>query len=199
MNGKMVKLFIQTAIQNTTTTNNIKIKNLFINKESLICECDEQIEFVKNGNEFTCILNTLESSETYTLSGNNIEIESFGDRFGTITIDEKNRTIKTKPRDIDGLTISLSSLAGNRASIKVTSPYEIYTDIKINNLKIINGEGIYANQYDLICPKVDANLNEKNLFTIIIICELGTKLASGQEISLVDNRKVIEIESYNNL
>ena len=198
MNGKMVKLFIQTAIQNTTTTNNIKIKNLLINKESLICECDEQIEFVKNGNEFTCILNTLESSETYTLSGNNIEIESFGDRFGTITIDEKNRTIKTKPRDIDGLTISLSSLAGNRASIKVTSPYEIYTDIKINNLKIINGEGIYANQYDLICPKVDVNLNEKNLFTIIIICELGTKLASGQEISLVDNRKVIEIESYDN-
>ena len=71
-------------------------------------------------------LNILEISETYTLSW------------------EKNKKIKMKFRDIDGLTNSLSSLAGNRASIKVTSIYEINTDIKINNLKIKNGEDNFA-------------------------------------------------------
>ena len=43
-------------IKNTIPTNNIKIKYLSINNQPLIYEYDKQIEFVKKGNEFTCIL-----------------------------------------------------------------------------------------------------------------------------------------------
>ena len=42
-NGKII---YPQVIQNITITNNTKIKNFYINNQSLICECDEQVEFV---------------------------------------------------------------------------------------------------------------------------------------------------------
>ena len=194
VNGKNVKIFVKTAIQNTTTTNNIQIKNLYVNGKEIICQFNEYIEFISAGTILDCKLETTDSNETFTLTGREVEIISFADHFGYVSIDNRNNTVRTSPKDIDDLTISLSSVAGNKANIKLTTLHELYTYLKISNLAIKNNEN--SNTYNLYCPKVYVNLVEKNYYSEIIKCELSTKLSSGISLSLVDNRKEINIESY---
>ena len=194
VDGKNVKIIIKTEIQNITTTNNITINNLYINGEKIICKFYQYIEFSYTGIELNCLLNTLQNTESYTLTGNNIEIISFGDKFNKIIIDNKNNTIKTSPKEIDGLTISLSSIAGNKVNIKLKTSYEINTDIEISNLKIKNIEN--SNIYDISCPKFYINLNQENYYTNIITCTISTKIDPGLWLSLVDNNNEIKIKSY---
>ena len=196
VNGKNVKILVKTAIQNTTTTNNVQIKNLYVNGKEIICQFNEYIEFVLSGTILDCKLEASDSNETFTLTGREVEIISFADNFGYVTIDYRNNTVRTSPKDIEDLTISLSSVAGNNVNIKLTTLHELYTYLKISNLKIKNNE--YSNTYNLYCPKVYINLVEKDYFSEIIKCELSTKLSSGLSLSLEDNRKEIRIESYDN-
>jgi hypothetical protein len=74
-----------------------------------------------------CTLSSLDSNEIYNLTGKDVKIISFADSFGTVIIDEQNSTVRTSPKNIDTLTISLSSVAGNRASLKLSSFKEIYS------------------------------------------------------------------------
>ena len=195
VNGKNVKILVQTGLQNITTTNNVKINNLYINNQDIVCEFNDYIEFVYGGNELNCILNNLGSTETYTLTGSNVEIVSFADRFGKIVID-KNNTVRTAPKDIDGLTISLSSVGGDKSTIKLTTYSELYTILQISNLRITNIEN--ENQYYLSCPYTSVDFIEKNSYSAIIICSLSSKLASGLSLSLVDNSKEVVINSKDN-
>lgn len=143
-----------------------------------------------------CKLDSLGNEETYTLSGKNIEIISLADRFGQIVIDEKNKTVRASPRDIEGLIISLSSIAGDKASIKLSISYELYTFLKISNLKIkMRSSNI---TYILDCPKIYIDLIKENSFTDIIVCTLPNKFASFIYFSLVDNKDEIIIDSYDN-
>ena len=194
VNGKNVKIFVKTTIQNVTTTNNVRINNLFVNNRSVICEFNDYIEFDYSGNILDCQLNSLDLNETFTLTGNNIQITSFGDKFGYIKIDDKNKTIRTSPQRIEVLTISLSSVAGDRVSVKLTTSYELYTYLQISNLKIKNVENF--NTYNLTCPKIYISLVQKNSYSDIIICELSTKLTTGLSLSLINNIDIIAIDSY---
>ena len=196
VDGKNVKINVRTGIQNITTTNNVRINNLFVNGVEIICQFNENIDFVFDGNELNCILNSLGSSETYTLTGNNIEIVSFADRFGKITIDAQNKTVRTSPKNIDRLTISLSSVAGNKASIKLSTSFELYTFLKIFNLRI-KRRNLNAT-YDLNCPKVYIDLTEENSFSDIIICTISSTFGNDLYFSLVDEKDDISIESYDN-
>ena len=194
VSGKNVKIFVKTEKQNITTTNNIKINNLYINKQKIICEFDDYIEFEYKGNELNCKLESFQNAETYNLTGSDIEIISFGDSFGNIVIDEKNKTVKSTPKEIEDLTISLSSIAFDKANIRLKSTDEVYTNIKISNLKIKNINNLYT--YNLNCPKVYIDLEEKNSYTDIITCDISTKLNPGYTFSLIDNSKEITIESF---
>ena len=197
VSGKNVKIFVKTENQNITTTNNIKINNLYINNQKIICEFYDYIEFQYKGNELNCKLESFQNTETYNLTGNNTEIISFGDSFGNIIIDENKKTVKSTPKEIEGLTISLSSLAYDKINIRLKSSDQVYTIIKISNLRIKNLNSL--DTYDLNCPKVYINLEEKNGYTDIIKCEISTKLSQGLSFSLVDNSKEIIIESYDKL
>ena len=196
VSGKNVKIFVKTGIQNITTTNNVRINNLFVNNNEIICKFNENINFVSEGNELNCILDSLANEETYTLSGKNIEIISLADRFGQIVIDEKSKAVRASPRDIEGLTISLSSIAGDKASIKLSTSYELYTYLKISNLKIKarNSNNIYI----LDCPNTYIDLKKEIFFYDIIICSLSNKFVSYIYFSLVDNKDEIIIDSYDN-
>ena len=194
VSGKNVKIFVKTSLQNITTTNEVKINNLYVNGKEIICEFNDYIEFVHSGNGLNCILNTIENTETYTLTGSDVEIVSVADRFGTITIDVNNNTVRTSPKDIDTITISLSSVAGDAASLRLSISSELSTYLQIFNLRIKNIEN--TNIYYLSCPKVSLGLTEKNSYSDIIICSVSSKLASDLSLSLVDNHAEVVINSY---
>lgn len=197
VNGKNVQIYVKTEYENITTTNNFEIKNLFINGQEITCKINDYIEFVFKGNVLDCTLLSLDSSETYNLTGKDVKIISFADRFESVKINEENSTVKISPKNIDTLTISLSSVAGNRASLKLLTFSEIYTHIKIKNLEIKNKEENKI--YLLICPKIYIQLIEKNGFSDIIKCNIETNNIFGNNMpfSLVDNKSV-NIESYDN-
>ena len=193
VNGKNVKIFVKTENENITTTNNFEIKNLYINGKEITCKINDYIEFVYKGNELECTLSSLDSTETYNLTGKNIEIISFADFFSSVIIDEQNSTIKASPKNIDTLAISLSSVAGDRASLKLTTLKEIYSYIKIENLKIKKKD--YPKTYSLICPIIYIQLDEKNEFSDIIKCSIETDFPTDMTLSLVDDKNV-SIASY---
>ena len=199
VNGKNVQLYVKTEIENITTTNNFEIKNLYINGKEITCKIDYYIEFVYKGNELECTLSSLDSNEIYNLTGKDVKIISFADSFGTVIIDEQNSTVRTSPKNIDTLTISLSSVAGNRASLKLSSFKEIYSYIQIANLKIKNKEN--SKIYSLICSRIYIELIEKNEFSDIIKCNIETGFFTNMILSLVDDKNVsiVSYDDFNNI
>ena len=194
VSGLNVKILVNTSYHNTTTTNNVQIKNLYVNNKEIICEYNDYIEFVTSGTVLDCKLSSSDSSETFTLSGNNIEIISLADNFGHTRIDESKKSVRTSPKEIEGARISLSCVAGNKAIIKFSTPVEVYTYVTLKNLRLKNNE--YSNTYDLTCPKKYLNLNERNNYIDYIQCEIATTLAIGVSLSLENNPNEIDIESY---
>jgi len=199
VNGKNVKIFVKTENENITTTNNFEIKNLYINRKEITCKINDYIEFVYKGNELECTLSSLDSTETYNLTGKNIQIISFADYFRSVIIDEQNSTIKASPKNIDTLTISLSSVAGDRASLKLTTFKEIYSYIKIQNLKIKRKDN--PKTYSLTCPIIYIQLDEKNEFSDVIKCSIETDFPANITLSLVDDKNVsiVSYDDFNNI
>ena len=196
VNGKNVKIYAKATRPNVTTTDNFEIKNLYINGKELSCKINNRIEFVSSGNQLECSLLALDSSETFTLTGENIKVISLADSFEKIGIDEKNNTVSTAPKNVDALTVSLSSVAGDKATLKLTSSNEIYTNIILENLKIKNKETSVT--YPLTCPKVYIQLIEKNSYTQIIKCNtitIITRFSTDITFSLVDD-KTVKVTSY---
>ena len=196
VSGLNVKIFVKTAIQNKTTTDHVEIKNLYANNKELICEYDDYIEFISYGNILDCTLSSMDLSETFTLSGNDIQIISFADSFGRISIDNNNKTVRTSPKNIDNIVISLSSIAGNKAVLKLTTSSDVYTYLNISNLKIKNNKNSYS--YGLSCPKAYINAIQKNGYTDSIKCVISTNISPGIYVSLINNKQEVIIESYDN-
>lgn len=186
--GNNVKILVKTEYDNITTTNNIQIKNLYINGKDIICEYKDYIEFSTTGKELDCKLNSINNNDTYTLSATNAKIISFGDKFEFISIDENNKTVRTSPKIINDLIISLSSVGKERASIKLTTHEELYTYITISDLKIkVEEKNIYYyNTYTLTCPKKYTNFLLKNEFTDIMLCNISSSVPEGFSFSLLD-------------
>ena len=195
VNVRNVKISIKTRNLGTTTTNNVQIKNLYINNKSIRCQYNEKIEFIREGTQLDCTSDSIEQRESYTLTAINPEIISFADSFGVITIDSDHSVIRTAPKDVDETTLKLSSVSENNVNIKITVTNEIYTHLKILNLKIRNRQN--SAEYDLTCPNKYVNLVTKNEFTNYIICETSTKIPSGFYFTLV-NSDLVAIESYDN-
>ena len=195
VNAKNVKIKVKTGQEGITTTNDVQIKNLFINNKPIKCQYDEKIEFIKEGIELDCTLDFIEVSETYTLTATELEIVSFADQFDTITIDEEHNTIRAAPKTIDETIIKLSSVAETKASIIFKTNTEIYTNMKLLNLKIKNVEN--SKEYSLNCPNKYINLNEKNSYTNNILCNITTTnlIPLGLYFTLVNSDEVT-IESY---
>ena len=195
VNIKNVKISVKTRIAGITTTNNVEIKNLYLNNKRITCQYNENIEFIREGTELDCTSDTIEQTDTYTLTGINPEIISFADSFGSITIDSDHSVIRSTPKEIDETIITLSSVAENKVSIKIKVTNEIYTNLRILNLKIKNR--ISSEEYSLTCPTKYVNLIAKNEFTNYIICDTSTKIIKGLYFTLVNNDDV-SIESYDN-
>ena len=195
VNVRNVKISVKTRNLGTTTTNNVQIKNLYINNKSIRCQYNEKIEFIREGTQLDCTSDSIEQRESYTLTAINPEIISFGDSFGVITIDSDHSVVRTAPKDVDETILKLSSVTENNVNIKITVTNEIYTHLKILNLKIRNRQN--STEYDLTCPNKYVNLVAKNEFTNYIKCETYTKIPSGFYFTLV-NSDLVEIESYDN-
>ena len=193
VNGMNVKLFAKASKTNITTTDNFEIKNLYINGKEISCKINDYIEFVTNGNQLECALLSLDTSETFTLTGNEVEVKSLADNFENIIIDEKNSTVRTAPKNVDVLTISLSSVAGNRVTLKLLTSNEIYTYLTIENLKIKNKNN--EQTYYLTCPQIYIQLTEKNQYSDNIKCSIPNKLSIDLPFSLI-NDKNVNIRSY---
>ena len=197
INGNIVKILVKTRNNGITTTDNVQINNLFINDKSINCQFYKNIEFSQEGTELDCTMDSTEISETSILTAREPEIISFGDQFEEILIDPEHNTIRTEPKDIDGVTLSLSSVAEKKVSIKFQTEYEIYTNVKIKNLRIKNLLNFHT--YDLNCPNKYINLIEKNNFINYIICDITiqNKIQNGFSFALVDSDD-ISIESFDN-
>ena len=195
VNVRNVKINVKTRISDITTTNNVQINNLYINNKRIICQYDEQIEFNREGTELDCTMESLNITETYTLTAVEPEIISFADTFGYITIDSDHSFVRTAPKTIDETTIILSSVAEKKVSIIIRTNSEIYTNLRIVNLKIKNKAN--SETYNLICPNKYVNLISKNGFSNYIICDISstTKITIGLPFALVNNDE-ISIESY---
>ena len=193
VNVKNVKIKVKTRIDGTTTTNNVRINYLYINDNELICQYNRKIDFSSDGTELDCIMDSTQTQETSILTQEDADIESFGDKFDEITIDEEHNTIRSLPKDIDGINIFLSSVADNHVTLKLITNDEIYTYIKILNLQIKNKENNYI--YSLTCPKVYINMKEENEFSSYVECTISTTIDKGIYITLVNNDDVT-IESF---
>lgn len=194
-NFKNIKIKLKTRITGTTTTNNFQIKNLYINDIDLSCQYNKKIEFTSEGVELDCIMDSSDVQENYVLSQDDAYIISLGDKFDEIEIDENHNSIRSLPKDIDDLTIYLSSVTEEYVTLKLTTSVEIYTYIKVLNLKIKNIQN--SNTYSLLCPKVYINMKEENNFISYIKCAISTKIEKGIYFSLVNNDEV-SIDSYDN-
>ena len=197
VNFKNVKIIIKTGMSGTSTTNNIIIKNLYVNNKKIECDFNEQIEFTQEGTELDCTLESDEIADTYILTAIEPEIVSFADNFGHIRIDSEHSVVRAAPKTIDEIKIILSSVAGKKVSIKIQSSDEVYTYMKIKNLQIKNTENSVI--YDLICPNKYVTLTQKNDYTNYIICNISTsdKIQIGLFFTLV-NAELVSIESYDN-
>ena len=198
VNVKNVKIKVKTQYSETTSTNNFKINNLYINNKKIKCEINNKIKLSPEGAELDCTMDDInENTETYTLTAIEPEIISFADNFNDITIDPVNYFVRTEPKTVDELTIMLSSVAENKASIKIKVTNEIYTRMKILNLKIKNRQD--STEYSLTCPKKYVNLIERNEYSNYIICDISTSTKIPQGISFIlVNDDQVSIDSYDN-